>query len=347
MFQKINKLGRKIFLRAPYWWYIHKKIPLWLRCLSSIYGIMTESYTYFHCRIKSVQQAQCPVISVGNMVMGGAGKTPLTEAIVLALLEENYKPLIITRGYKGHLRGPIRVNPLIHTHHDVGEEALLLAALTSTYVAAKRADVLPLIPFSARHIFVLDDAHQHHSLKKDVQILVFNTNQLYGNGHIFPAGPLRQSFVSALASCHGVCLIGNVDESLDSLSQASNNHLKNICLQHGVPLFFIPAHFSCALSPAHAVLGFAGIGYPDRFLGTLSALFSHSIAFESYPDHHIYTHSDELFLKQRADENQKKLVTTRKDWIKLSPCFRQEVAVVEQKLILPQDFRSFLYNNIL
>jgi len=211
----------------------------------------------------------------------------------------------------------VAVDLSVHGPRDVGEEAFVMAHSFPTWVARTRSEALSMLPSCSNGIVVLDDGHQHTSLVKDVSFLVFNHHQKWGNGYVFPAGPLRETMASSLSRAQGVFYICQ-DESE--------------CPSFPLPVFPLRASFTCDLSRDTPVVGFAGIGYPQRFEHTLRSLFSCVKAFVPFQDHISYTKGHEQKLVDLAASQGAHLVTTQKDWVKLSPSVREKVAVVHQHL---------------
>lgn len=314
-----------MFLRNPSWW---KKAspPFWTRALSKMYCFCAEHFN----RAKPIACAPCRVISIGSLFMGGSGKTPVAIALAHSL-SALYDPVFMTRGYKGRHKGPLWVNPDIHSPHDVGEEALLLAQHFPTIVSRKRAEGLSLMSFTPKTLLILDDAHQHTSLKKDLSLLVVTQEQsLSENMWVFPAGPLRESIKGGVSRADALLRI----VSPFSSSQSFENW--------DLETFILQATFHTSLSRDQRVIGFGALGNPERFFLTLKSLFSDVVDFKVFPDHFFYTPKEEKNLLQESARKNALLVTTAKDWIKLSKAFQPYVHVVTQKLCLGEDFLQWL-----
>ena len=300
--------------KSPPWWWEQRPVSFGWMALSKIYQAGSFLYS---CGVSSPKKARYPVISIGNTLMGGTGKTPVTRLLGRIFQGMGVHPLVITRGYKGKIKGPVAVDLSVHSPFDVGEEAFLLAHHFPTWVSANRSEALSLLPSYAKGVILLDDGHQHTSLVKDASFLVFNQQQKWGNGYVFPAGPLRESMAASFSRAQGIFYIYEEEALIPDFP---------------LPVFPLKASFSCDLSLATPVVGFAGIGYPQRFERTLRCLFSCVKAFVPFPDHIAYTHHHEQTLRDLATARGAHLVTTEKDWVKLSCAFKKRVSVVHQDL---------------
>ncbi len=312
--------------KAPSWWWEQKPVPFGWKILSCVYQSVSRLYS--SC-LSAPQTAPYPVISIGNTLMGGTGKTPVTMLLGHLLKEMGFHPLIITRGYKGKLKGPTSVDLALHSPLDVGEEAFLLAHHFPTWVSTKRSAAIALLPSISRGIILLDDGHQHTSLVKDISFLVFSQQQKWGNGAVFPAGPLREPMDSSFSRAQGIFYIYEGQAEIPSFP---------------LPVFPLKASFACELDHETPVIGFAGIGYPQRFERTLTSLFSSVKDFVPFPDHIFYRRPHEQHLLDLATAQGARLVTSEKDWVKLSPSFKEKVSVVFQNLTC--DCKSVLKNHL-
>jgi tetraacyldisaccharide 4'-kinase len=296
------------FTAPKFWYQSDRLIPYFLDPIGWLYrgGAMVHKW------ISKPSQTSVPVISVGNFVLGGAGKTPVTIAIAESLIRMGRNPHIISRGYGGALRGPIRVNPDVHRYSEVGDEPLLLAKVAPTWVSINRAKAAPEAIRNGADILILDDAHQNYSLKKDMSFMVVNGNQNFGNGHVFPAGPLRQSFKSGLEGTTAIIFIGNDNDSLPE-------ELKNV----SCPIIraqIVPQNFKPG-----PVIGFAGIGYPEKFRQTLIDAGYTIKAFVPFPDHYPYKEDDLRKLRMRARVERAALITTEKDVMRIHASLREGI----------------------
>jgi len=275
-------------------------------------------------RQRSVQpkRVSVPVICVGNLVAGGAGKTPTCLSIGAMLRAQGQRVAYLTRGYRGTHPGPTRVNPETHIARDVGDEALLLAADSNTWVARDRvAGALEAVAAGA-DVIVMDDGYQNPSLKKDLGILVIDGPYGLGNGRLMPAGPLRESAEAGFARADAVVLIGADDHDVAS-------HVRGRVPLVRAALLPQPAADHLA---GKRVFAFAGIARPGKFFGTLVDIGVELVDWRAFPDHYAYRPMEIMRLIEEAASQQAVPVTTRKDWVRLPPVARDMVEVVDVTL---------------
>jgi tetraacyldisaccharide 4'-kinase len=257
--------------------------------------------------------AGVPVICVGNLTVGGTGKTPVAIAVAQALAELGKKPFFLTRGYGGKLKGPIRVAPE-HRAADVGDEPLLLAGAFPTVVARERNAGAKLATELGADVIVMDDGHQNFALHKDLSLVVVDAEQGFGNGLILPAGPLRERIGQGLARADAVIMVGDGEIDL-----------------RGFVGTVLRAHIRHADMPDIGnarVVAFAGIGRPDKFFRSLKACGVEIVAERRFADHHVYTPSEIARLKSLARTQNALLITTAKDYVRLSDIGRAGIAVL-------------------
>jgi tetraacyldisaccharide 4'-kinase len=253
-------------------------------------------------------RAKAKVVCIGNLTAGGSGKTPIAIAVAQAL--HAHRPFILSRGYGGHTRGPSLVDPAHDTARDVGDEPLLLARAAPVIVARNRRAGAEFADAHGAGIIVMDDGHQNFDLAKDLSIVVVDAETGFGNGGVLPAGLLREPVAQGLARADAVVLVGNGSPDLGGFAGP-------VLRVHLAP------------TDGHALAGqkvvaFAGIGRPDKFFDTLRGLGAELIGTHEYADHHAYSASEIARLKSKARGAQ--LVTTEKDYIRLTPAERDGIS---------------------
>src|SRR6266481_1404131 len=149
-----------------------------------------------------------PVVCIGNLVVGGAGKTPVALAMTSHFAARGLPVHVVTRGYGGRLGGPVRVDPARHDAAAVGDEALLLAAWAPCWVAHDRADGVRAAVATGAQMVVLDDGFQNPGIAKTLSILVVEAAYGFGNGRVIPAGPLRENLTRGLSRADAIVLLG-------------------------------------------------------------------------------------------------------------------------------------------
>lgn len=256
--------------------------------------------------------AGVPVICVGNYHTGGAGKTPTVLALVSMLRELGETPFVLSRGYGGSLSGPLRVDVARHTAAEVGDEPLMMAAHAPVVIGRDRVAGAKRARGEGASVIVMDDGFQNPALRKDFSLIVVNAARGLGNGRVFPAGPLRAPLAPQLARTDALLVIGEGDAAAD---------VERALAARGVPVFHAhvtPDAETVAALREKRVLAFAGIGDPGRFFDTLRAHGVEVAAERTFPDHHRFTKDELWALRAEAERDGLALVTTEKDFARLS-----------------------------
>lgn len=273
-------------------------------------------------------RAPSPVICVGNLVAGGAGKTPVTLALGDWFAARGIAAHVVTRGYGGRLAGPIRVDPSRHDAGEVGDEALLLAARASAWIARDRAAGVAAAAAAGAAAILLDDGFQNPTIEKTLSLLVVDAGYGFGNQRVMPAGPLRESLRRGLARADAAVLLAAFGEKKPAIRAEE--------LTSALPV--IPA----VLTPiagerfsGERVHAFAGIGRPARFFAMLRALGAKLEAERAFPDHYRYREGDIRALSAAARGVRAGLVTTAKDFVRLPLAFRTGIEVLDVEIQWP------------
>jgi tetraacyldisaccharide 4'-kinase len=249
--------------------------------------------------------APVPVVCVGNLVVGGAGKTPTALAVARLAKAGGFRVGFLTRGYGGREKGPLLVDPARHRAEDVGDEPLLLAAEAPTVVGGDRPRGAERLIAEGVDLIVMDDGFQNPSLAKDLALVVVDAASGIGNGRVMPAGPLRAPLEVQLR--HADALVatgdGSAAERVIQRAEASGK----------------VAHRARLVAKAGGdwtkgrVLAFAGIARPEKFFASLREAGARIAATETFPDHHRFTDAEARRLIDRAAREELRLVTTDKD----------------------------------
>jgi tetraacyldisaccharide 4'-kinase len=295
-----------------------------LACPASLYGILTTLRNRYYDRPGSVRDAGLPVLSVGNLTVGGTGKTPIVSWLAERLLAEGLKPAVVSRGYGGKAgKGPMLVSagrgPLCASA-ECGDEPFLLGSRLKGSIVLVGSDRLAGSRAAAHHgaeVVLLDDGFQHRRLKRDLNILLLDADNPIGNGRLLPAGPLREP-VSGIGRADVVVLTRMQGETIppetERLVRRFNSSAPIVRSRHAVVGFFDP-HGEPVPAPERAVL-FCGIGDPAQFRQSAESLGVDVLAFRHYPDHHLYTTGDLAELRNLVGRGGI-LITTEKDIARL------------------------------
>jgi tetraacyldisaccharide 4'-kinase len=262
------------------------------------------------------------VICVGNLVAGGAGKTPVTMGLADWFAARGIAVQVVARGYGGRLAGPIRIDPSRHDAGEVGDEALLLAARAPAWIARNRAAGVAAAAAEGAAAILLDDGFQNPTIDKTLSLLVVDAGYGFGNQRVMPAGPLRENLRRGLARADAAVLLA---VSGDEKPAIAAEELASV-------LPVIPAVLSPIAGGRFAgerVYAFAGIGRPARFFATLRALGAKLEAEYAFPDHCRYRETDIKALWAAAHGARARLVTTAKDFVRLPLAARAGIDVIE------------------
>lgn len=268
-----------------------------------------------------------PVICVGNVTAGGAGKTPVTIALAARLAARGIDVQVVSRGHGGRLEGPVRVDPTRHTAAEVGDEPLLLAAFAPVWVARDRAAGGRAAEAAGAEVVLMDDGLQNPDLAKDLSIVVVDAGFGFGNGRVIPSGPLREPVADGLARAQLLFLLGE---------PAERARFRAAWPDLGLPVA------EARLAPLATgmdwtgltALAFAGIGRPEKFYATLQGLGADIVATRSFADHAPFEPRLLARLEAEAIARGAQLVTTEKDAARLPASFRPKTLVLPVRLEL-------------
>jgi tetraacyldisaccharide 4'-kinase len=267
-------------------------------------------------------QAPVPVICVGNVTLGGTGKTTVALDLGQRLHRQGARVHFLTRGYGGSVRGVHRVRPGDGAGA-VGDEALLLAEVAPTWVGADRAASARAAVAERAEVLVMDDGLQNPTLVKDISLLVVDGAVGFGNGRVFPAGPLREPVVAGAARCQAAVLIGP-----DTAGARSE-------LPPDLPVLqarLLPSESMASLA-RRPVLAVAGIARPGKFFTMLEEADIELAERAEFPDHHPFTASELKRLRQEAKRSGLALVTTPKDAVRLPSDVLTEFTVIGVEIV--------------
>lgn len=294
-------------MKAPHFW-SHGLDPQSREAAPVVRAMLTPLaavYTWAGARrIKRVEPYRCgvPVICVGNVTIGGTGKSPVVAALRKWFSSKGIRAASLSRGYKGKLTGPLKVISDTHTAADVGDEPLMLSHTGESWIGADRAEAAKAMVTDGVQVILMDDGFQNPQLYKDHSMLVIDSEAPFGNGYVIPKGPLREPVKTALSRTHSILLMGH-GEQPDGLS--TYKPILRASLEPTEPL------------PNGPLVVFAGIGRPQK---VFDAILKHGGTISEsvpYSDHYTYTKSDLKYLRLLAKERNATLVTTEKDYMRL------------------------------
>lgn len=309
-------------LSTPEWWYRRGKrsMPVARTLLTPVSWIWSGVTARRIAKAQPIDPGP-PVICVGNVTMGGAGKTPVVRELVRRLDAKRVTAHVLSRGYGGRLPGPVKVDHATHGAADVGDEPLMLAGDGPVWVSQDRLAGARAAAEAGAQAIVMDDGHQNPSLKKALSLVVVdgetrNGEWPFGDGAVFPAGPMREPLRAGLDRADAVIVllpadVATVDPEL---------------LAALAPTPVLSAHLEPAAPPPKGPqVGFAGVGKPWKVERALKAAGCELADFAPFPDHFAYDAATLQRLAERAAQFSAGLVTTEKDWVRLPADWRARV----------------------
>lgn len=332
-------------LNTPRWWYVrdsnHARMT---RTALQPLGWVWAAVTARRMAKTVPVDPGCAVISVGNLTVGGSGKTPVARETLRLLRAAGVGAQGLSRGYGGRLEGPVRVDPQIHTADDVGDEPLMLAQGSPVWIARDRVAGAKAAAAEGAQALVLDDGHQNPALKKTVSLIVVDGETRgdewpFGDGSVFPSGPMREPLTAGLARADAVVVMLPTDvEDADP----------ELLAVFGALPVFVARLTPEGPPPSGPQVGFAGIAKPWKVERSLKAAGCDLVDFVPFPDHAAYSDADMTFLTDRAAVFDARLITTEKDWVRLTP--EQRKAVVAWPVVARFEdeaaFAAFLNDRI-
>lgn len=329
--------------KTPKFWYPKNEgnrslIPCLLRPISALY----QSISHQQIDRTEKTRTDVPVICVGNIVAGGAGKTPVTIALADLCRDIGFKPHILTRGYGGKTIFPAgHILDEQASYPTIGDEALLMGRTHAVCVADKRdIGAEKIVAETEADIILMDDGLQNRDLFQDIKMLVIDGASGLGNGMSIPSGPLRETLEHALKRIDAVIMIG--DDAFKISDQISK--LKPNC-----PIFVAVAEIDeNGWQKDQKYIGFCGLGRPEKFKKTLAELPINLTGFYPFADHHPYGLDDLNKLQTLSKEKSAKLITTEKDMQRIPKSYQDKIDVVPMRITWQNEpaLRAFISKEI-
>lgn len=299
----------------PKFWSSKGVLPTLLTPLSWLY----ISLGFFRKILAKPIRLDAKVICVGNITVGGTGKTQIVESLAKYYKEQNKRLLVITKGYGSSLKGAKLVEKT-DTAQDVGDESKLLSETAPVIAAKKIKYALSLIEEIKPEIIIFDDGLQNPNFIKDCKIIVIDNLRGIGNGKIFPAGPLRTKPNTAIKECNAIIAIGDSECVEPTITKNAKNHNK--------PIFKAKIKLVSALKNTE-YFAFSAIGNPEKFFNTLAMSGANIKKTMAFPDHHQFSNDEISELKEIAKKHYYTLITTKKDYVKINSTESIDCAIVE------------------
>ena len=297
-----------MMINTPEFWYKKDLISRFKTLLFIPFSIVWILLSLIKKNFAKRYKSHLQVICIGNLSIGGTGKTPFSIQTYKILEILGYKPVFLTRGYRGLAKGPILVNKS-HNHKDVGDEALLLSKVGTTIVSSNRCIGAKYIENLKKNydIIIMDDGLQNYQLEQDIKLLLIDKKLLFGNGYCIPAGPLRQTITQGLKKIDAIIFTGDGD-----IKDINLNFINNI--QNFDTKLEIKNNFK---TKQNNFLAFCALGNPIKFFNTLKKNNFKIVLTKSFPDHYEYKNKDINTLREEADNRNLKLITTEKTMLRL------------------------------
>ena len=303
-------------MHAPYFWQPGKGgiLAQLLAPLGWVYGFATKT----KLAMTTPWVSPVPVLCIGNLIAGGAGKTPVALDLGRRLIAKGKNVHFLSRGYGGCEKGPLLVDPDVHTHSMVGDEPLLLAGLAPTWVSRERRAGCMAAAQAGADLIIMDDGFQNPYIAKNFSIIVVDGGYGFGNAKMIPAGPLRESISAGLGRADACVIIG--EDTAGVLEIVSGCGLSPLCAK------LVPGPLTKDINAP--VIAFAGIGRPEKFFESITKMGCEVASSIAFPDHHPYSDADIASLRDIAAKAGARLLTTGKDAKRLPASFIDEVSVV-------------------
>lgn len=315
----------------PFWW---KKAD-WRAAVLSPFSAAYAALARRNLLNATREKIAAPVLCVGNLTVGGAGKTPVAIALAVEARDMGLKPGFLSRGHGGSHSSPHLVDPAHDRAKHVGDEPLLLARHAPVVVARNRAAGARLLMEKGCDLLIMDDGFQSARVHFDYALIVVDARRGIGNGHTMPGGPLRARLVDQMPYADAVLAVGE---------GSGADHIVRMAARAGKPVFSARQRPLAGSGIAgKRALAFAGIGDPAKFFATVEEAGGELVLKRAFADHHFYAADELADLAATARRRGLELATTAKDAVRIldgsaaTKEFLENVHVVEIDMAFDPD----------
>jgi tetraacyldisaccharide 4'-kinase len=306
----------------PFWWNKNSWQAVALWPISKLYGAIATR----RMKKASPPLLSFPVICVGNLTVGGGGKTPTALALAKTALLMGLNPGIVSRGYGGTHKSVHRVDPHQDLAKHVGDEPLLMAQYAPVVVCINRHEGAVYLQKQGCNFIIMDDGFQSMRLKSDFNLIVVDARRGVGNGHVLPSGPLRAPIIEQLQFCDAIVKTG-MGYAADTVIRMAARAAKPIYSAKPIPDPQLQLRNK-------RVFAFAGIADPEKFFETLTNSKAIISLTRTWPDHHYFDDDELKELIQTSQDCDLTLVTTQKDAMRLTRTSAIATEILEKAIIV-------------
>jgi len=312
-----------LIIKTPKFWFKNRNeinpILYTLKPFSKIWEVVTK----LRLVNGSWEKMPIPVVCIGNITVGGSGKTPVTMALQLLLKDMGIRACVVSRGYGGKNKYPHYVSKN-DTFCKVGDEPIILSKKGAVIVSKLKKNGILKAYKDGFDMVILDDGYQNSKINKDLSLVVVDSEVLFGNEFIFPLGPLREPISSGLSRADAIILVGNNHK-------INTRKIDSLRTENKIPILegFINKKKKSTNNNNKKVLAFSGIAFPDKFFKTLKDMGYTLIKTKVFPDHYPYTLKDMIKLKNYAENYGLKLITTEKDIVRVPKRFHEFIDIIQ------------------
>ena len=312
------------FIKPKFW---DKKNNSFLSILLYPLSIIYYLISVIRKKISIPQKFNIPIICVGNIYIGGTGKTSAAIEI-MKILNQSKKICFLTKGYGRKSKKDIYLNELNISNQntvDTGDEALLLNKYGDVYISNNRAKAINTIIKLGYDAIILDDGFQDHLIFKNLNILCFDSKNWIGNNNLIPSGPLREP-LKAIKEANFIVIKGEKNQIIENEIKKLSPNIEIIYAENRIE--------NNETLKNKNFIAFTGIGNPYSFFNTLLNNNIKIIKQIIYPDHFQFTEKNYKVLFQEAENNNCNLITTEKDWVRISKQFKDKVYYTKLSTLL-------------